>query len=386
MKRNFVFLLIITLLAVSCQQLSVIHLEQHQEDKQKNGIIYNLPQTAFLINVDVEKNISIKGPYAEHADKYLGLRNVISSNTESYVIKNIKIETVLIPDTSQYYLIPLPSKFKKDEEYSYILNDNLGFETVGLNLENRENKKASFEINTKPQSYPNLFKLYADNSQVERIDTVYELVQMDSIVMSKPIIKRSLVTKTLEQRAEEAADYILKFRMKRFELLSAYQEVPYSKEAFEYLTRELEDTENKYLELFTGINLTEINSHQFMIVPNKTDRNSSVRIFGFSVSEGITDIDDMDSEIYSIEFESLSSSDYLDTLIVNNIKASKNRGLAYRVPEFCRAHIIVDGEAIPQFHNFQVLQFGNIHYLPSNRAQIMFNENSGSLNYIRLKK
>ena len=168
-----------------------------------------------------------------------------------------------------------------------------------------------------------MFKLYADNSQVERIDTVYELVQMDSIVMSKPIIKRSLVTKTLEQRAEEAADYILKFRMKRFELLSAYQEVPYSKEAFEYLTRELEDTENKYLELFTGINLTEINSHQFILVPEKNDRNSNVRIFGFSTSEGITDIDDVDSEIYSIEFESLSSSDYLDTLIVNNIKASK---------------------------------------------------------------
>ena len=63
--------------------------------------------------------------------------------------------------------------------------------------------------------------------------------------MSKPIIKRTLVTKTSQQRAEEAADYILKFRMKRYELITASQEIAYSKEAIEYMNEQLVKMENE---------------------------------------------------------------------------------------------------------------------------------------------
>lgn len=391
MKNRLLFipLFISIVLISSCSKFRVYHLNSLNNQKVDNGLIYNIPQTGLLVEVDVEKSINIKGPYAEHADKLLGLKNVIAYNQTSYEIKNIRVRSMQLPDTSQYYLIKTKQKnnvFKKRKISSFSLGDHLNL--VSINHRNEVPKvvvKEEFEINTKAQSYPNLFKLYADASQVEQIDTVYETYKLDTIVMSKPVIKRTLITKTPEQRAEEAADYILKFRMKRFELLSAYQEVPYSKEAFEFLTKELEKTENQYLELFTGIKLSEVSKYQFLVVPNAENKNEAVNLFGFSTTRGICDANDIQSETYAIQFESMAPSFAIDSLMSNKIKPSANKGIYYRIPEQTKIYFMVNGEAIQQYYFEKISQFGFVHYLPTSAFRTIFDENSSSIRKVQVK-
>ena len=391
MKRKFVFLfgsLMLIISFISCSKYQVYHLNQIVEKKHDNGILYNIPQTAFVVEVDVEKSLKIKGPYAEFAEKLLGLKNVIAFNQTSFEIKNIRIQTMLIPDTSQYYLIKSKSGVKNHRRHlsnTLMMGENLNLISLNKPIELEQKSNDAFQIVTTSQTYPNLFKLYADPSQIEKIDTVYETFKLDTIIMSKPVIKRTLVTKTPQQRAEEAADYILKFRLKRFELLSAYQEVAYSKDAFEFLTTELEKTENQYLELFTGITMKEVNKYQFLVVPGVENKNGSVKMFGFSYSRGITDTSDVQSEIYSMNFESLASSSVLDTLLSRNVNKSLGNGLFYRIPEKNRVSVSVSGDVIPQYYYLPILQFGNIHTLPSKRIRAEFDKNSGALIYLNLK-
>ena len=391
MNKRFLFsiLIISVLFLVSCTRYQVYHLNSLSDKKVKNGILYNLPQTALIVEVDVEKSIKIKGPYAEYADKLLGLKNVIAFNQTSYEIKNIRIKSIEVPDTSQFYLVKVnrnKSFFGKKKSHSVSIGEDLNL--LALNSRKSDVNKVkdeSFEIHTKSQTYPNLFKLYADASQVEKIDTVYETYKLDTIVMSKPVIKRTLITKTPEQRAEEAADYILKFRLKRFELLSAYQEVPYSKEAFEFLTKQLELTENQYLELFTGISLTEVSKYQFVVVPELESKNKSVNLFGFSNTKGICDASDMQSETYAIHFESLASSSVLDSLKLNKIKSSKKPGVYYRIPERNKIYFSVNGEELQQYYFDFISQFGSVHYLPNSAFKFEFDEKTSSIRKVSIK-
>ncbi|MDD2344838.1 MAG: DUF4831 family protein [Bacteroidales bacterium] len=391
MKSRLVIILLFigVLLISSCSKFRVYHLNSLYDEKVDNGLIYNIPQTGLLVEVDVEKSIKIKGPYAEHADKYLGLKNVIAYNQTSYEIKNIRVRSMQLPDTSQYYLIKtkkINNIFKKRKINSFSLGNNLNLVSINNRSDAPERfEKEEFEINTKNQSYPNLFKLYADASQVEQIDTVYETYKLDTIVMSKPVIKRTLITKTPEQRAEEAADYILKFRLKRFELLSAYQEVPYSKEAFEFLTKELEKTENQYLELFTGISLSEVSKYQFLVVPNLENKNKSVNLFGFSTTRGVCDANDIQSETYSIQFESMAPSATIDSLTSNHIKSTSKKGIYYRIPEETKIYFMVNGEVIQQYYFEKISQFGFVHYLPTSAYRIIFDQNSSSIRKVQVK-
>lgn len=388
MKRKTIFYIVlfsITLL-ISCSKFNVYHLNENPDLKLNNGIIYNIPQTAFIVEVDVEKRIKIKGPYAEFAEKLLGLKNVIAYNQTSFEIKNIGIKTMLIPDTSQYYIIKNKSCLKKRHHgfsNSFFIGENFNLIAMNKSLKLNDSINNSFQIKTTSQTYPNLFKLYADPSQVEKIDTVYETYKLDTVIMSKPVIKRTLITKTPQQRAEEAADYILKFRLKRFELMSAYQEVAYTKEAFEFLTSELEKTENQYLELFTGITMTEVTKFQFLVIPKAENKNSSIKMFGFSMSRGITDTTDEQSEIYAINFKSMAPSMVIDTLISRKIKKTSHNGLFYRIPETNIISVSISGDVIPQYYYFPILQFGTVHSLPTTIRTFEFDKKIGNIMYIR---
>ena len=67
------------------------------------------------------------------------------------------------------------------------------------------------------------------------------------------ILKRTMVEKSPEQKAREAADFISKIKEDRFNLLTGYQEVSYNQETLEYMDTQLKLLEKEYMKLFTGI-------------------------------------------------------------------------------------------------------------------------------------
>ena len=63
-----------------------------------NYFYYYLPTTAIKVDVTVTKVREIKGYYADYAERMLGLTNIISNNRTFYRLKDVNIETVVVPD------------------------------------------------------------------------------------------------------------------------------------------------------------------------------------------------------------------------------------------------------------------------------------------------
>jgi hypothetical protein len=364
-----------------CTSYKATKINQGNISRKNEGLMYCLPQTALDVDVTIARVSKIKGPFAEYAEKLLGLKNVITQNQISYQIANINIHPENVLDTAHQYIIQKRGCLGK--RGTQFLFDQFG------NVSSLNNRHGVFKdsiilqenmvINSESQEYPNFFRLYADASQIEKIDTVYETIKTDTIVMSKPIIKRTLVTKTLQQRAEEAADYILKFRMKRYELITASQEIAYSKEAIEYMNNQLVKMENEYLELFTGITQTENTVFHAEIIPNESQRNATIPLIGFSEEKGVESFSETGTNQYSLLLNTLN-------MVTNDtIPAKAKSAIPYRNPELVNIRILHNGKPLPQIFTIPILQFGIIRYLPHHIKSLILDPKTGTISALRVK-
>ncbi len=372
-------LLVCVFLFSQCTSFKVTKIDSTNSINIPAGMVYSLPKTSLKVNVSISKVTNIKGPFAEYAEKLLGLKNVVTVNQTAFHVTGVDIESSTIPDTAHQYIISKKSHLFKKNKTVYNLNDFGG--VIGVNSRqylNQDSISKCFAMFVKQESvaYSDFFKLYADASQIEKIDTVYEIVKTDSVVMSKPIIKRTLVTKTVQQRAEETADYILKFRMKRYELISANQEIPYSKEAFEFMNNQLVKIENDYMELFTGISYTENQQLSFIIVPEKSTINNPIKLFNFSEDFGVVDQSDPNSQQYSISFEP-------SVLFMPDTTLAKKRlEIPYRNPILCKVYILLNGENLPSVFEIPLFQFGKLNYFPRKIKSFEINGSTGLIKRI----
>jgi hypothetical protein len=76
---------------------------------------YLLPKTVIQVNITVVKTKEIKGYYADYAEKFLGLSNVITDNKTSYKVKDVSLTSYEIPDNQYIYTVELtPAQIKND--------------------------------------------------------------------------------------------------------------------------------------------------------------------------------------------------------------------------------------------------------------------------------
>lgn len=382
MKMKFRLLIVLLVLVFTrCVNFKATKIDTNIAPLDGNGVVYSLPQTALKVTVTYSKETKVKGPFAEYAEKLLGLKNVIAVNQTNFLITDISIDGMNIADTAHQYLISKGKTLFGCKRTTYGLNQMGALEGLNSRMKPAKDSVSShFSMAVKQESfsYPDFFKLYADASQIEKIDTVYEIVKMDTVTMSKPIIKRTLVTKTVQQRAEEAADYILKFRIKRYELIAANQEVPYTKEALEFMNNQMVKIENEYLVLFTGITYSESYQVSYMIVPDKASLTTPMPLFNFSSDYGIVDGVE-NAQQYALAFEP-STSIPVDTLV-----HKKRTEIPYRNPVSTKISVVLNGEHLPQLFMIPIHQYGVLRYFPSNVKRIVIDEQSGVVRKIVVK-
>src|ERR1039457_5662555 len=124
MKHKRIFqqvFLIFSLALVSCSwnllysQINVMHIDNNTTPDVKQGIFYALPRTIIKVDVSIDRIENYKGPYADYALRFMGLKNVVESNSVEYKINYIRITTTAEPDPNQYYFIGLPANSGKNE-------------------------------------------------------------------------------------------------------------------------------------------------------------------------------------------------------------------------------------------------------------------------------
>jgi len=341
LTQIYLLFLLVFLLGSSSlfSQVSVSHVDNVSSFSGKQGVFYALPMTGIRFQVRVKKVQQFKGPYSEYAYRFLGLDDVIMDNSESYELVDISMHTFTIPDPQQLFYVEFGTKASKEDR-----DLMLALSKSGMAIENTSNLSGDmpeFDVveledviemdNVRFKDPDELFRYYATTNQVEKIDTIIKRIFLDTTVIEDISFKRSMVYKTLEQRASEAADFIVEIRENRFNLLTGYQEVDYDIETFQYMDQELMKLEEEYISLFNGKSIQGELTYSFSYIPSEATGGVSDLLFRFSNDSGVLEAASAGGDPVNIDNIPLGLFSEQTNYDVFN-RNSSNEGFAYRIP------------------------------------------------------
>ncbi len=342
-------------------QVDVVHLSADDKPGQFDGLYYTLPRTVIRVGVYVEKTHNFKGPYADFAERFLGLNNVIHFNNENYSISGVKISTSHEPDSNQQYFIRLP---KKKRETARML---LAFTRDGM-LKNASFDQPQERRHKVPEKFEDVaqpsFIDIVSPGVIQQVDTFMRKITIDTITFEEKLFRSTFIHKTTEQKAREAADLILEIEEHRKNLLTGFHEVNYSMEAIRYMNEQLLQLQEEYLALFLGKSLTTSHYYSFTVVPELENADKPIHLAYFSPQNGIVDIPNAISEPITIIFtpggttEQIAKHQYSRSIEMPELK-----GFWYRIAEPTAIKLnkgnktLISGSAL-------VNQFGVVSFLP----------------------
>jgi len=366
-------------------QINVVKIDEEAIPLSSEGIFYSLPRTVVKIDVTLEKTENYKGPYADFAFRYLGLKNVIEANSIDYRISDIQITTYPEPDPEQYYFIEFGEKLSKGEQASLLNLSSTGVilgtlkgseDTVAglLRMVSSGETLAGSEMD----AFGELFRYSADVSVFEKVDTIIRKINIDTMTIERQVLKRTMVEKSPEQKAREAADFISKIKDNRFNLISGFQEVSYNKETLEYMDIQLKGMEKEYLKLFTGISLKKTIHFSYKYIPTSNQINVEIPVFKFNRSKGVVDLDEAGGKVITVKVQRVGNTNKVSAYLNKVSKESKTRGFFYRIPELARVTVKLD-ENTQEETQCLVNQLGVVTNLPSSRWKVQFHKDTGGI-------
>jgi hypothetical protein len=336
------------------------------DSKKPGGIFYMLPQSKFEVTVSLTKTEQIKGPYASFASKYLGIDNVISNNSVSWQIRDMDIRAIPVPDPSQLFYIALGDGDSSTIPLSLQLNLNALQSLSGSGMISRVPLVENNYIGSPKSEKAQYFRYNSESNLSEVVDTTIVNVPTDTQSTEKKIVMKKLIEKPAEQKAKEAADFILKIRDQRFSLLTGYQEIPYDPSTIRFMAAELDRMEREYLELFTGVTVTTTYKRSYSYIPRKADDCIPVSLGRFSVAEGILPNESPKGEPIFIQVCTkgvMSTGDMTKYKSVASMSGDYSFGFAYRIPEWSDVTLYL-GSRIQKETGMFIPQLGTVARLP----------------------
>jgi len=375
---------------LSYSQISVFHIDKNTIQSNKDGIYYSLPRTVIKVNVTIDRIENYKGPYADYALKYRGLKNVVESNSVEYKITGIKVSTTAEPDPDQYYFVELGEKMNKGEKAGLFSLSESGLILGTIPLEPdtvkgiRMIKQEEPPLISEKDVFPEIFKYSADVNFFEKIDTIIRKVNIDTMTMERQYLKRTVIEKTPEQKAKEVADFITKIKDTRFNLISGYQEVNYNKETLEYMDTQLKTLEKEYMKLFTGISIHKTLNFSFVYTPNPNQVNMEMPVFKYSKTKGVMELDEPGGKIVTVKIQRSGTTGTVATFLKKPVEEKKNHGFYYRIPELARITVKFD-ENLQDETQCLVSQLGVVTYLPASKWKVQFYQETGGIKGMSLE-
>lgn len=396
MKRDFFLLaaLFCFCLQAPRAQYAVYPASARLAKPAENALFYCLPRNSYRIVVEVEETILERGIYADYAEKLLKLP-AIKENSVSYRIKDIKIRTSAHPDPLQVFSLQgtnLPALRLTPDGILLEVNPSERMppasrpERKSAGTEHRPVKAVS-EIPDLPASgaLP-----VADLNIRQKFDTTVRRHVSDTMTVIEKILRPVVDEKSLAEQARKMADLILKLQESKTELLSGLQEVPYPAGTMEFMYRQMERNERRYLDCFTGTMRKECSVHTFTVTPD--DNVYDYPVAFFSPETGIEDIP------AEVREKIRHSEEVPDVLLLrlsplpfageqaarfseNNTAKEKDGGFYYRLPRKAVAGILLEGETLAGREVF-VSQWGEVLQLPvRERYSIRLDGKSGGLEF-----
>jgi hypothetical protein len=352
MKKSYLYLIMFFFLAgcAAQRQGNVTHIKSLASLGETHAV-YALPLTVLDITVEASRKTVIPGPFRNYAEKYLGIKNVPDSATVEWTISDVRIDIHDEADPDYYYSVSnnagaLDKMMDYLEENRLILSPGNFFSIYSFS-----------ELGTSKRNEILFRDLSVKSNFYTGYDTVYKRTFVDSVFVIKPVIKEQLVRKTLEDKAEEAANYIIKIRKRRFKLVSGqYDQMPEG-EAMAVAVAELDDVENEYLSLFTGKTFTDSFTRTFQYVPDGSRQLSKDMLCRFSQAEGFIDSKGVKGIPVILEVEDMNRAMQLEDSGSADPQPGAGTNIPVRLPDMAEIRII-KGSAIINKSRMPVFQYG----------------------------
>ncbi len=378
------------LLPLTCiGQVKTYHAGGKQDFSDRNGFYYYLPRTYFRIDVDLKKIHHYRGPYADYASQILGIENVTMANTIEYVITAVRVSTFTEPDPDALFFLEYGERQSKEErnilaeftDKGVIKSFSFNIPLTGDETTTVAKVPVGSEAPAENNVEADLFRYLATPGQEEKTDTVIKMITLDTNTIKDITYNRSLVTKTTEERAMDAAEHINEIRDSRYKLLTGYQEVGYDRSTMEYMNGKLMEMEDQYLSLFKGSVVEETLTTSLNYLPATGKNSGQDIVFRFSKDRGLRPVNDVSADPVYILIEDMA------TLPISSLPAGAEgvNGFIYRIPAQSTV-TVTHKDKILYTGVLEIAQRGVTMSLPvSDKIKMEFYPGSGALRRVDVR-
>lgn len=342
MKKSILIIGMVILLS-SCTTTNLMQVTKvgSEPEEYKQRAVYVLPQTVLNVTVEFEKETYFPGPYRLYTEKFLGLKDYITEPGFNYRILNVDINSFTEPDPEEFYSLNLIKGEMKWEQY-------LSLSQYGFILDPGQNESLKFALDKSGEfpGTPFFTDLSVKRNLTEVTDTLYKTIISDSSYVRVPVLRKQREAKTIEQKAEEAANFIIKIRKRRFKLLAGQYEIFPEGRALAISVEELDKLEKEYLELFIGKRIKQTYRQGFVITPESQKSNQNFIIARFSPLTGVTEADSGSDAPINLEIIPLAKLELLSAK--TKPQESALNTLIYRIPDIADLNVSIKGEILYQ--------------------------------------
>jgi hypothetical protein len=307
--------------------------------------------------------------------------NVTSINSIEYELKDIRLSTYNQTDPTEYYFIQLPEKPKDRKAVELFLSDAGVISGISMiNQPDNEKKEQSKDLSSSRIDLPE----FANPSVFERTDTVIKRISLDSTIIEQKFFRKTSAAKSAEQKAREAAEFILKLDESMFNLINGYQEVNYEKGTMEFMYNQMNTMKQDYLELFKGIIAVSSETYTYYYIADKNSPTET--LCKFSISKGILPKTATTGDQVQIQATSLNKTNVLKSQTEKLSVAERElHGLYYRIPDKANIALKIGGQ-VKLETPFVINQFGVVTFLPASTLRnIGIDNNTGSIRSVLLE-
>lgn len=292
---------------------------------QAQSVTYSLPRTTVVVEVDAVQESFFAGPYARYASKYLGI-DAEQRDAVRVTLQEIRLLTRVEADPAARYAVDI----KGGEERFLALSSQ------GLVSFQDKAEAGDYTWRFDPQARYDFSEEQVTSPVKTELRSIWKEVQTDTGVVRIPAEEAYQVEKTLEMRAQEAAQMVLKARTERFNISTGNTDATFSGEALGAALAELERVEKEYLRLFVGRTVRRPLKESFDIIPVASASKQQYLAFRLSDADGL--VSEGSGMPYYLEFTP-------ETVVEGGIRDARN-AVRYRIPAPCLVKLVADGNVL----------------------------------------
>ena len=283
------------------------------------GAAYYLPKTAINVAVTTVKTTYVPGELCQYAERYLRINNISNKEESYHAIQSVSIATEGLPDESKLYHI----LFAANSIAPLVtLTESGVLQTINVAVED-----AVVPIVAAPAASLEKKQLSARSYMTEEM----------------------LMTGSKAKLAELVAKEIYNIRESRNLIIRGQNEyMPKDAESLQIILAGLDEQEQAFTQLFTGVTTTEVTTQAYQVVPEST--TEKVVFARFSRKLGLLPSDDLaGAPIYMDVVCKQAISEPIAVAEPAKAKASKKNeslqdGLVYNIPGKAKVKVYTNAQ------------------------------------------